>query len=216
MRGMKGGVTKTGRLRVLQGLWPVAGTISVVFVLAGWGGPFTRAAPAEVPTLESEVDGRLAQEGAEESTDQGVVEAVASRAANRAFEGAPPTIPHPVDEADGLICDGCHTDGSAGVVYDPMMSHSYRVSCTQCHVPGANEQFGEPPEMHNGFQGRRRWEPVATAGPGGPPPIPHTTLMRTNCLSCHGELGRAGLRTPHPERVSCTQCHAPSAALDQR
>jgi nitrate reductase (cytochrome), electron transfer subunit len=50
---------------------------------------------------------------------------------------------------------------------------------------------------------------------GAPPTIPHSTLMRTDCLSCHGPQGLYGLRTPHPERQSCLQCHAPGAHLDQ-
>ncbi|MBK6532709.1 MAG: hypothetical protein IPF99_24875 [Deltaproteobacteria bacterium] len=39
--------------------------------------------------------------------------------------------------------------------------------------------------------------------------------MRGRCESCHGVLSQ-GIRSTHPWRESCTQCHAPSAALDQR
>jgi cytochrome c-type protein NapB len=46
--------------------------------------------------------------------------------------------------------------------------------------------------------------------------IPHPTHMRENCESCHGVAGPHGLRTPHAERQSCTQCHAPDAKLDRR
>ncbi len=48
-----------------------------------------------------------------------------------------------------------------------------------------------------------------------PPVIPHTTLMRTDCLSCHGPAAYAGLRTDHPQRSNCVQCHAVAASLDQ-
>ena len=37
--------------------------------------------------------------------------------------------------------------------------------------------------------------------------MPHGTFMRTRCLSCHGEYGYPGLRTDHPRRVNCVQCH---------
>jgi cytochrome c-type protein NapB len=50
---------------------------------------------------------------------------------------------------------------------------------------------------------------------GAPPEIPHSTWMRETCLACHGGTGAEGLRTRHPQRQSCTQCHAPSAGLNQ-
>ena len=40
-------------------------------------------------------------------------------------------------------------------------------------------------------------------------------LYQANCLGCHGVNGKSGMQTSHPERVSCTQCHAPSAELNQ-
>jgi cytochrome c-type protein NapB len=40
--------------------------------------------------------------------------------------------------------------------------------------------------------------------------------MRENCMSCHGEGGTSAIRTSHPDRQSCTQCHAPDAGYDQR
>jgi cytochrome c-type protein NapB len=58
------------------------------------------------------------------------------------------------------------------------------------------------------LKGTRAW-------PLAPPTIPHSTLMRSDCLSCHGPQGLYGLRTPHPERQSCVQCHVPGAELDQ-
>ncbi|WP_442485889.1 hypothetical protein [Aeoliella sp. SH292] len=38
--------------------------------------------------------------------------------------------------------------------------------------------------------------------------------MRSDCTTCHGELGKEGLRSSHPWRVNCTQCHAPSRGFD--
>lgn len=46
-------------------------------------------------------------------------------------EKHPPIIPHAVqDDADGALCNGCHT-GSL-----KMAPHPDRLNCTQCHVPG--------------------------------------------------------------------------------
>lgn len=45
--------------------------------------------------------------------------------------------------------------------------------------------------------------------------IPHGTQLRSDCLSCHGPPGLVGLRTPHPDRQACVQCHAPNAELDE-
>lgn len=163
----------------------------------------------------------LAQQ-APDAADAGAarLEAIATRAELRAFEGAPPVISHPVDEADNLYCTDCHSDGSEGAVAEPMLPHGGLVSCRQCHVEGLNDRFegtvGEPVQVANRFQGRRRAQPVESASNLAPPPIPHTTWMRGTCIACHGPAGPEGLRTPHLERVMCLQCHAPSAELDQR
>jgi cytochrome c-type protein NapB len=43
---------------------------------------------------------------------------------------------------------------------------------------------------------------------GAPPTIPHRTLMRENCVACHdGPGAREEIRTSHPERLRCRQCH---------
>jgi cytochrome c-type protein NapB len=47
--------------------------------------------------------------------------------------------------------------------------------------------------------------------PGAPPPIPHSPDMRGNCVACHAGPGAvAEIRTPHPERANCRQCHVPT------
>ena len=46
--------------------------------------------------------------------------------------------------------------------------------------------------------------------PLAPPTIPHKTFMRENCTACHsGTAAREEIRTPHPERQRCRQCHVP-------
>jgi cytochrome c-type protein NapB len=130
--------------------------------------------------------------------------------ARRAYPGAPPVIPHAVDEreAGGRACLACHSGGGWVPRFDayaPVTPHPELVSCRQCHVPqAARPAFREsewrapaPPPLHG------------SAMPGSPPPIPHGLQMRENCRACHGGPGAvAELRSTHPERVTCRQCHA--------
>lgn len=48
----------------------------------------------------------------------------------RAFEGAPPLIPHDVEV--GMECLECHRLGDNDAV---ITSHPERVNCVQCHIP---------------------------------------------------------------------------------
>jgi cytochrome c-type protein NapB len=145
-------------------------------------------------------------------------EAVARRKARRAYNGAPPTIPHPVDANDVTSCYQCHGEGKViGELVAPRISHQRYTNCTQCHAPVAVGAPGtvEGFEVVNTFVGAPSAGRGQRAYAGAPPTIPHTTSMREDCASCHGNLGLVGLRTSHPWRANCTQCHAPSAALDQ-
>ena len=138
------------------------------------------------------------------------------RAVSRAFNGAPPTIPHRVDQRSDESCLFCH---NGGMIVDgrtvARMPHALLPQCTQCHVSLQGTPFTGEPLALNSFHGL----PAPTGGdrawPGAPPVIPHTTLQRTNCLACHGPDAWPGLRTTHPLRSDCLQCHAPSAELDQ-
>lgn len=144
-------------------------------------------------------------------------EALEARAEHRAYAGAPPTIPHLVDPTGTNECLACHEQGARLFGRTaPRMSHAVYSVCTQCHVPERTQLAGQPPLAENAFQGLPRHGRGARAWAGAPPTMPHPTHMRTECGSCHGPLGPLGLRTTHPSRLSCTQCHAPSAELDQR
>lgn len=145
-------------------------------------------------------------------------EAVARRAARRAYNGAPPVIPHPVDANDVTSCYQCHGEGKViGSLIAPRISHQRYTNCTQCHAPVAVGTPGEADELvvANEFKGQVSAGKGSRAYAGAPPTLPHSTNMRENCMSCHGTLGLSGLRTPHPWRVNCLQCHTPSAELDQ-
>lgn len=128
----------------------------------------------------------------------------------RAYPGAPPVIPHAIDAGGPLErgCLACHADGGWAPrfqAYAPVTPHPDFASCRQCHVPATTPAAFRP----------TTWETVAppridrSALPGSPPPIPHALQMRESCLACHAGPGAVvEIRTTHPERVNCRQCHA--------
>lgn len=142
--------------------------------------------------------------------------ALMRRESNRAFNGAPPTIPHPVDQKSSAACMACHEKGiRTESLRIPRMSHQFLENCTQCHVESnprhmPAELFGE-----NEFVGLAAPTEGPRAFAGAPPMTPHSTWMRSDCMSCHGFAGDHGIRTTHPWRRNCQQCHAPSATMDQ-
>lgn len=141
--------------------------------------------------------------------------ALAERAERRAFNGAPPTIPHAVDAVSSAACLGCHGTGVdiAGRVARPIPHAPYE-NCQQCHAAELDTFESLPPFAESVFVGLPAPFEGTRAWIGAPPVIPHSSQMREECLGCHGPLGREGLRTSHPERKVCTQCHAFSAKFD--
>ncbi len=153
-------------------------------------------------------------------TDAQRAEALERRARNRAYDGAPPTIPHPIAQRDWPNCMTCHGEGMRIAAQTaPAICHTTMQSCVQCHVVSNGPVPGAPPAgaltETNTFAGLDAPAHGERAWPGAPPTVPHPTLMRARCESCHGAYA-LGLRTSHPWRQSCTQCHGPSAAFDQR
>ena len=145
-------------------------------------------------------------------------EALALRASRRAYDGAPPVVPHPITQDSASSCIACHQDGlRVGQRTAPKISHQAYANCTQCHVESENKAFAAGPALtENSFAGVASPAKGERAWQGAPPTIPHPTLMRSDCMSCHGVNGLAGIRSTHPWRQSCTQCHAPSATFDQQ
>ena len=140
---------------------------------------------------------------------------LAARRKWRAFLGAPPVIPHKLEKLD--LCGNCHDVGNRlGEGIARMRPHSKLISCTQCHVEELNQRFGAVVDSPSTFWG----QPEPLGGPrafiGAPPAIPHATAMRTKCLACHGQFGLPAIRTPHPERADCRQCHVRIAAIDRK
>lgn len=140
-------------------------------------------------------------------------DSLGARSERRAFNGAPPVIPHAAHALDDRSCLACHgQDLRIGARTAKALPHPYLTNCTQCHVPGTPSIFEGLGGMlaENGWQGIAAPKSGPRATPGAPPSVPHTLQMRDNCLACHGPHGWPGMQTTHPERQSCLQCHAPT------
>ena len=140
-----------------------------------------------------------------------VSESTAARAARRAYDGAPPTIPHePMDGA----CNSCHGEEAmeAGDAVAPAFPHSKTAGlnaesrCVQCHVyRKAVATFRG--STFTGFlqdvtrHGARKARKAA-------PDRPHRGFMREDCRVCHlGAGARPELVPRHGPRKQCAGCH---------
>ncbi|HSG49595.1 MAG TPA: hypothetical protein VLA43_17370 [Longimicrobiales bacterium] len=134
------------------------------------------------------------------------------RRVRRAYEGAPPWIPHPVTpEMDRTQdCAPCHTFGGYNPpirTYSPRAPHLEFTNCLQCHVARVEADLYRPTDWET-----PPWPDYGHESElvGAPPPIPHTLQLRERCLTCHGGASAApDIRTTHPERFNCRQCHLP-------
>lgn len=152
----------------------------------------------------------------------------------RSYPGAPPRIPHGLTPAEfqGVGCKTCHERGGFSQrfgAYVPVTPHPELGACLQCHVGDAKLMAIPLPstdpsarchQCHatGGAMGwsdsslawsRPVWPVMPRVARGMlPPPIPHDLEMRTNCLACHGAPSAVNaIRTSHPERANCRQCH---------
>lgn len=138
------------------------------------------------------------------------------RSQRRAYNGAPPTIPHSAHQMQSAQCIACHQASvRVGDKTSAALPHPYLTNCQQCHVQSSPQDFEPFVLAENLFEGLPAPQQGARAWPGAPPVIPHATFMRSDCLACHGPTGDPGLRTTHAWRRNCMQCHVPSAELDQ-
>jgi nitrate reductase (cytochrome), electron transfer subunit len=151
----------------------------------------------------------------------------------RAYPGAPPRVPHGLtaEEFRTTTCNTCHERGgwsSRFAAYVPLTPHPEWASCLQCHATDAPLMGSAMPvagadavcaQCHAPAGARVvlpaiDWRPAAWPGvrsrarDGTPPEIPHDLQLRGNCLACHmGPSAVAEIRTTHPERANCRQCH---------
>lgn len=135
----------------------------------------------------------------------------------RAYPGAPPRIPHPVSgEAQmGGTCGACHERGGfvpAYGAYAPVTPHPDYTSCLQCHVPDSPSAPFAPSDWQ-----APDWPALGErAMAGSPPRVPHVVQMRENCVACHAGPGALReIRTTHPERTGCLQCHVTSVPTEE-
>lgn len=135
-------------------------------------------------------------------------ERAAYRRVQRAYDGAPPVIPHAVSALQRQDCLSCHDRGMR--LEDgrlaPKTPHPQLTNCAQCHVEQAGRGDGLAP---NTFVGLRHPDRGTRAYAGAPPTVPHDLDNRRNCLGCHDALGGSPITSPHPDRANCLQCHVP-------
>jgi nitrate reductase (cytochrome), electron transfer subunit len=158
----------------------------------------------------------------------------------RAYPGAPPRVPHGLtaDEFRGTGCNTCHERGGFSArfaAYVPVTPHPELADCLQCHasdaaivgtpLPGAGaDAVCRQCHVTPGAAAAAPvldWRPAAwpvvrgAAADGSPPPIPHELQLRGNCLACHMGPGAVSeVRTAHPERANCRQCHVTAETDD--
>ena len=137
--------------------------------------------------------------------------APAVRALRRLYDGAPPVIPH---RPMGMTCTQCHSERGmdvADVGFAPPMPHELTAGlsamsrCMQCHVYRTTDASFVATRFEGLRQNLRKGRRLTDLSP---PVLPHPVFMRENCIACHsGPAAREEIRTPHPERTRCLQCH---------
>ncbi len=139
------------------------------------------------------------------------------RANRRAYDGAPPVIPH---QPLGAACTSCHTPTGMPIPHQGFAPANPHVgtssgaatkNCRQCHLfKTANSIFANS----NFAPLQQDLKPGDRLYPGAPPVIPHRTFMRENCQACHaGPAARPEIRCTHPQRANCAQCHVGSTEV---
>lgn len=153
-----------------------------------------------------------------------IASALRRRSALRAYDGAPPLIPHAIDALSSAACASCHGEGETLVISGTRpaeISHPWITNCTSCHVPenGLRQLTASETSrlsVENSFVGKPSPDHGPRAYGDAPPTMPHGVWMRQNCMACHGPGREQAIRTSHPERKNCLQCHAPNARFDNR
>ncbi len=181
------------------------------------------------PMREESASDKIFFEGSTENID------LVRRAGLRAFEGAPPVIPHSVEQNSAPECLACHGARMQfrGRAARPIC-HDERTNCTACHVMGSapapmgSELGPDPRAVANSFVGLRHQVERPVIGLE-PPRIAHRTAMRERCASCHGQNGPGAGHHPvdfQPKRelpksfalspdgrLTCRTCHQASEQL---
>jgi nitrate reductase (cytochrome), electron transfer subunit len=222
---------------LVRHLHAVAGRKSAAATLAGTAPGSTRAtAPAQPIAAEALVFSLRPDDVALDAQAHRRPDAhprtLATFRALRAYPGAPPRVPHGLtsEEFRGTVCNTCHERGGYSQrfgAYVPLVPHPELKSCLQCHAtdvalvgvalpdrrPDAlcyqcHSAARNAPSDHDLDWRPAPWPRLAGGADGTPPEIPHDLQLRGNCLACHmGPAAVAEIRTSHPERANCRQCH---------
>ena len=152
------------------------------------------------------------------------VEYANQRAQIRAYEGAPPVIPHSILKSAKLNCLACHLKGA---VYEPdseilgkknavakITPHPTWENCLQCHVVQENA-----PLFHkNNFKTYHlayTMKTTAMEGENPPPGMPHQMQNRENCRVCHLSKTANNVIVPkHKITGECEVCHQLPESMD--
>ena len=193
---------------------------SVLYMI--WGNITPRAVmssssiPEEVPYINAEGDAfkNLDMLYFENhfAKQKGKVRTLNEYYSRRAFSGAPPYIPHEVKTTMNLkfsSCLSCHENGGFSKelnAYAPVTPHPEFKNCRQCHVP-MNDKNTFKGSHFTGLEAPKIGNKALLTSP---PVIPHQLQLRENCAACHsGPSAPVEIRTTHPERINCRQCHVP-------
>ncbi len=128
--------------------------------------------------------------------------------AHRSYDGAPPVIPHLVGDLGRGDCLNCHLkgDSSDDGQFAPKTPHPELTNCRQCHVERTTEAEFVASDFKGGVYATGTRQHAES-----PWRIPHPLTMRERCSVCHtGENVPESVRTTHPERTNCVQCHLPA------
>ncbi|MDH4200056.1 MAG: nitrate reductase cytochrome c-type subunit [Spirochaetia bacterium] len=149
---------------------------------------------------------------------------VNQRAKSRAYEGAPPVIPHFITKSGTRYCLSCH---GKGIVFErearvmnqknalsKITPHPTWVNCLQCHVIQNDVRLFHK----NKFKTFRLAHPEKIAKTGeevAPPLRPHQEENRENCVVCHlSKTADSSIIPKHGMMEGCEACHMVPESLD--
>lgn len=137
----------------------------------------------------------------------------------RAYPGAPPIIPHRVEQKERAAeqnCQSCHEEGGYSEKFEaftPVTPHRRGefANCQQCHMPQRTEESFRESDWKTVSPPPTNQRDLPTA----PPQIPHDLQNRSFCASCHAGPGAVqSLRSRHAHLSNCRQCHQPKKTDD--
>jgi nitrate reductase (cytochrome), electron transfer subunit len=131
------------------------------------------------------------------------------------FAAYAPVTPHP----ELTQCLQCHLGDALLMDVPGRPAGGPDGVCRQCHAPAVPAATASRTALD--------WRPAAwpavadatdagtTRTPAGsPPPITHDLQLRGDCRACHtGPAAVEEIRTTHPERTNCRQCHVTVAPM---